>query len=832
MLDIRKTLLMIIMALSSSAFAQSISGTVDANGGHEDNVAVQLYAPDGSPIGPYIDTTDILGFYSVSVDAGTYDISFRPGTSTGLIPVYLTDVSVNSNVTLDITLQNGHLFTGTVFDSQGNGIEDVDLNVYDQITGVQLFTPGDNTDVDGLYEIILPAGLFRVTYRYRGGISNPRYVAVEIENMAINSNTELDITLQDGFFITGTVIDLNDDPVTNADLDAKDSLTGIKVYTPSDNTDDNGDYQMLVPQGTYEINVAPLPETRLLPGIVYGVAVFGDITQNFVIEPGFLFYGTVRDPDGAGVTGVDLDIRHSNNGVDLFTPGDDTDEFGFYQVVLPQFGMYDVVYKPPVVPPYLAPIREDSVAVNSDTQLDVVLSTGILLYGTVLNSFGASVVDVDIDAIDVLSDLSVPLVGDHTDGLGQYQTVLAEGTYHLEFEPPRIRLLAATKLFDQSIFADIQYDVSLDTGMVVSGTITLENGTPEVDVRITAIESITQQEVHTPGNKSDVTGFYEILVKPETYDLTYSPDSLSDIPDTVTFTNVSVARDTVINIVYGLAPVANFSGDPVNGGVPLEVSFSDLSTNAPASWSWDFGDGGTSDLTNPTYVYQDAGTYTVTLTATNSYGTDMESKPDYIEVILAAPIADFVGSPLAGIPPMEVSFFDLSINGPTSWLWDFGDGGTSDLANPTHVYNELDHFTVTLTATNAYGSDIEIKTNYIFLSETGGCGSYVIGDYNGSESMNVADIISAFSKLKTGLPDAFLLCECPPGSGNTWAVAMDLNASCGFNVADVIAGFSKLKTGNPELFSCPSCPPGSPSPRRGNDILSDDKSKDANSEMK
>ena len=736
-----------IMSLSSSAFAQfTISGIVDDNGGAVVNVAVQLYAPDGTPIGPYVDTTDISGFYSVpNVDAGTYDISFRPRTSSGLIPVYLIGIDINSNQTLNMPLQQGYFFTGSAFDSQGNGIEDVDLNVYDQNTGVHLFTPGDNTDVDGLYEIILPAGLFRVTYRYRGGISNPRYVPVRRENVAINSDTELEITLQDGFFISGTVIDLNDDPVVDADLDAEDSVTGIKVYTPGDNTDDNGDYQMLVPQGTYDINVAPLPETRLLPGIAYGVAVFGDITRNFVVEPGFLLYGTVRDSNGAGVGGVDLDIRHSNNGVDLFTPGDDTDESGYYQVVLPQFGIYDIVYKPLAVPPYLAPIREDSTAVNSDTQLDVVLPDGILLYGTVLTSFGAGVLDVDIDAIDVLSDLSVPLVGDYTDSTGQYQTVIAPGTYHLEFEPPRTRRLASIKLIEQSIFANSQYDISLDTGIVVSGTITRENDTPVVDVRITAVESVSQQEAHTPGNKSDSTGFYEILVKPETYDLIYSPDSLSDIPDTITFTDVSIVRDTSINIVYGLAPAANFSGNP-----------------------------------------------------------------------------------LYGIPPLEVSFIDLSSNIPSSWLWNFGDGDTSDLANPAHIYNELGYFTVTLMAANAYGSDIEIKTDYIYLSETGGCGPYIIGDYNGSGSFNVADIISAFSKLKTGLPDPYLLCECPAESGNPWAVAMDLNASCGFNVADVIAGFSKLKTGSPELISCPSCPPESPSPGGGNDILSDNELKDVN----
>ena len=120
--------------------------------------------------------------------------------------------------------------------------------------------------------------------------------------------------------------------------------------------------------------------------------------------------------------------------------------------------------------------------------------------------------------------------------------------------------------------------------------------------------------------------------------------------------------------------------------------------------------------------------------------------------------------------------------------------------------------------------------NYIveggfWVGESGGgspCGFYVVGDYNGNESFNVADIIAAFSKLQTGSPDAALLCECPPGEGNIWAVAMDVNNNCAFNIADVIAGFSKLQTGSPELIACEICPPESPvppSPDDGNEIL-------------
>ncbi|MFZ5981507.1 MAG: PKD domain-containing protein, partial [Candidatus Zixiibacteriota bacterium] len=169
-------------------------------------------------------------------------------------------------------------------------------------------------------------------------------------------------------------------------------------------------------------------------------------------------------------------------------------------------------------------------------------------------------------------------------------------------------------------------------------------------------------------------------------------------------------------------PVANFSGAPTSGAYPLTVNFTDLSINSPTSWSWDFGDGiGTSTLQNPSYTYNSTGTYTVTLTATNAYGSDDEVKAGYITVTAPPPpVADFTGSPVAGEYPLTVNFTDLSANNPTSWVWDFGDGlGTSTAQNPSYVYNTVGTYTVSLTATNAYGSDTETKFGYITVSEPG-----------------------------------------------------------------------------------------------------------------
>jgi len=176
----------------------------------------------------------------------------------------------------------------------------------------------------------------------------------------------------------------------------------------------------------------------------------------------------------------------------------------------------------------------------------------------------------------------------------------------------------------------------------------------------------------------------------------------------------------------GNPPVANFTGNPTSGTAPLTVMFTDSSTNSPTSWSWTFGDSGTSTAQSPSHIYNSAGQYTVSLTATNAYGSDGETKTNYITVSSGGnpPVAQFVGAPTSGVVPLLVAFTDQSTNSPTSWSWTFGDGGTSTAQNPSHTYTAAGSYTVSLTATNQYGSDGETKTNYITVSPGGGGGDF------------------------------------------------------------------------------------------------------------
>ncbi|MDY0101854.1 MAG: FISUMP domain-containing protein [Lentimicrobium sp.] len=91
-------------------------------------------------------------------------------------------------------------------------------------------------------------------------------------------------------------------------------------------------------------------------------------------------------------------------------------------------------------------------------------------------------------------------------------------------------------------------------------------------------------------------------------------------------------------------PVADFTADVLTGDAPLAVTFTDISTNSPYQWFWEFGDGFTSFTQNPTHTYEDEGVYTVSLTVDNTYGSSTETKTDYITVNMTG------GEPCPGIP--------------------------------------------------------------------------------------------------------------------------------------------------------------------------------------
>ncbi|MBN2381112.1 PQQ-binding-like beta-propeller repeat protein [candidate division WOR-3 bacterium] len=204
--------------------------------------------------------------------------------------------------------------------------------------------------------------------------------------------------------------------------------------------------------------------------------------------------------------------------------------------------------------------------------------------------------------------------------------------------------------------------------------------------------------------------------------------------------------ETKIDYIY-VGPIVNadFTGTPTSGYVPLDVSFTDLSTGHPTTWQWDFGDGEVSSDQNPSHRYDQEGTYDVKLVAGNQGSEDTEIKQSYVTVYLER-VADFAGVPSSGSPPLTVDFTDLSTGNPISWDWDFGDGETSILQNPTHIYEYAGNYTVRLTVTWSDTVITVTKDKYIRV------GDVPVADFDADPSDGCMPLSARFIDKSSNYP--------------------------------------------------------------------------------
>jgi PKD repeat protein/Zn-dependent protease len=165
-------------------------------------------------------------------------------------------------------------------------------------------------------------------------------------------------------------------------------------------------------------------------------------------------------------------------------------------------------------------------------------------------------------------------------------------------------------------------------------------------------------------------------------------------------------------IAVGDPPVPDFSATPPGGNIPLIVTFNDRTTGTPDSWDWDFGDGSSATVQNPTHTYTKPGIFSVTLLSGNEFGTGQITKSGIINAGVV-PETEFAAENRQGDPPLTVRFHDFSAGNPVSWSWDFGDGSTSTEKDPVHTYTKEGSYTTSLHVTNAFGSDSLIRSDHI-----------------------------------------------------------------------------------------------------------------------
>ncbi|MEL6843107.1 MAG: PKD domain-containing protein, partial [Bacteroidota bacterium] len=195
-----------------------------------------------------------------------------------------------------------------------------------------------------------------------------------------------------------------------------------------------------------------------------------------------------------------------------------------------------------------------------------------------------------------------------------------------------------------------------------------------------------------------------------TYDVTLIVQNKLNCFDTLYLPQHIQSLD--VNADYG-------TNTPRAGCLPLTVDFADqsLASDQIVSWLWDFGDGDSSVLQNPTHVYDSSGYFTVSLTVTDINGcTHTVVKED--DIFATQPTADFTVNPSVNCPNFNSTFITLSQGYGLSYYWEMGDGGTSLLANTLHSYADTGYYDVSLQVVDVNGCrDSITKVNHVEIRE-------------------------------------------------------------------------------------------------------------------
>ncbi|MBR1368723.1 hypothetical protein RJ53_04045 [Methanocalculus chunghsingensis] len=212
---------------------------------------------------------------------------------------------------------------------------------------------------------------------------------------------------------------------------------------------------------------------------------------------------------------------------------------------------------------------------------------------------------------------------------------------------------------------------------------------------------------------------------------------------------------------FSRSPVADFTGEPREGDLPVLVNFTDLSRGAPTSWSWDFGDGNISEEQHPSHTYTLPGIYNVSLVVGNTFGSTTAVEEYYITVRDWVK-ADFTMNTTTGTAPLTVLFSDTSTGGlapPDEWLWLFYriiDGfpeidpfyNTTD-QNPAYTFSEPGEYLVVLLPSRGDLSDLKAGDQITVIP------ALPVASFTGHPTIGSAPLTVRFNDTSTGEPTSW-----------------------------------------------------------------------------
>jgi hypothetical protein len=425
------------MLSGTAALATAVNGRVTTTSG-QGIAGVNLDFIDratGTNILLSNDTTDILGFYSVSVPPGSYDVRFKPPLGTRFVGIEIRGVTVQgASLVLDQVLPTGWMITGRVLDDTSTPVPSTDLDVIDAATRNAIFTNHDTSDTAGNFNVVVPAGVYTIEFTPP---ATTTLVPARMEGVSVTSDVSLGtVVLRHGLHLGGDVQATDGTAAPNVTLRVLEPATAKEVFTLNNRTDGAGHFEVLVAPATYNLRFEPAQAAPLVPRTVVGVSVASDrVLPPVTLDAGVTAFGRVEDVFGNKIKGVDLDFINVFSGVKQFTPHDNTDDNGDYAVTV-RSGTYDVTFDPPAGSG-MAPQRLTDVLMSTDQSLpNVSLPRGFVVSGVVRDGALNAGAGVDLDFIDLATGLQILTARDDSDVTGAFAVVVPAATYEIHFTPP------------------------------------------------------------------------------------------------------------------------------------------------------------------------------------------------------------------------------------------------------------------------------------------------------------------------------------------------------------------------------------------------------------
>ncbi len=249
------------------------------------------------------DETDGLGFFSVLVREGAYQLMLEPAPESRKRPLLTAPFGVSSDIHLGtLVLSSGFYVEGFAIDESGAAIPGVDIDFVDTLTGERQLLQGDLTDSSGHFGTVVAPGEYIVEY---APPASSRWVPLAVGPVTVSQDSLLPAAwLQSGSFVSGVVLgpDLNPTPQVKTRWAVAGSCD--PVFTARGTTDATGSFQVVLAAGTYDVTLVPPDGSGLYPerldGIVVGTEDLLLPTETLSTTPTVLELCDGRDDDCDG----------------------------------------------------------------------------------------------------------------------------------------------------------------------------------------------------------------------------------------------------------------------------------------------------------------------------------------------------------------------------------------------------------------------------------------------------------------------------------------------------------------------------------------------------